>query len=200
MTPSSWGRPTDPDRLFALHSPKVKTTMTLSTDAGTRRTPPRRTGRQPGWYIPWIFVAGFAVVIAVNGVMLHFALSSWTGVQTEQHFLKGLKYNQDLAGARAQAERGWKVTTDFTATEAQKGILALTLHDKHGNLLKDAEVKVAFIRPTSEGHDVRLDLPYLGEGRFAAPVALPLPGQWDLRVEIHHATGDYQDEQRLFVK
>lgn len=174
--------------------------MTLSTDAGNRRTPPRRTGRQPGWYIPWIFVAGFAVVIAVNGVMLHFAFSSWTGVQTEQHFMKGLKYNQDLAGARAQAERGWKVATEFTGTEPQKGILALTLRDKYGNLLKDAEVKVAFIRPTSEGHDVRLDLPYLGEGRFAAPVSLPLAGQWDLRVEIHHATGDYQDEQRIFVK
>ena len=200
MTPSSWDRPTDPDRPLALNSLKVKTTMTLSTDAGNRRTPPQRKGRQPGWYIPWIFVAGFAIVIAVNGIMLHFAFSSWTGVQTEQHFLKGLKYNQDLAGARAQAERGWKVTTEFTGTDPQKGILALTLTDKDGNLLKDAEVKVAFIRPTSEGHDLRMDLPYLGEGRFAAPVALPLAGQWDLRVEIHHSTGDYQDEQRIFVK
>lgn len=174
--------------------------MTMSTDAGNRRLPPRRMGRQPGWYIPWIFVAGFAVVIAVNLVMVHYAVSSWTGVQTEQHFMKGIKYNEDLAGARAQAERGWKVETEFTGTEPQKGLVALTLHDKYGNLLKDAKVKVTFIRPTSEGHDVALDLPYLGEGRFGAPVALPMPGQWDLRVEIQHATGDYQDEKRISVK
>ncbi len=174
--------------------------MTMSTDAGNRRTPPRRTGRQPGWYIPWFFVGGFAVVIAVNAIMVHYAVSSWTGVQTEQHFIKGIKYNQDLAGARAQAERGWKVETEFTGTDPRKGLVALTLHDKYGNLLKDAKVAVKFIRPTSEGSDVALDLPYLGEGRYGAPVALPLPGLWDLRVEIQHATGDYQDEKRISVK
>jgi Predicted integral membrane protein linked to a cation pump len=174
--------------------------MTMSTDAGNRRLPPRRIGRQPGWYIPWIFVGGFAVVIAVNAIMVHYAVSSWTGVQTEQHFIKGIKYNQDLAGARAQEERGWKVETEFTSTEPQKGLVALTLHDKYGNLLKDAKVAVKFIRPTSEGHDVALDLPYLGEGRYSAPVALPMPGLWDLRVEIQHATGDYQDEKRITVK
>lgn len=172
----------------------------MSTDAGNRRTQTIRGGRQPGWYIPWLFVAFFGVVIAVNAVMMHFAFSTWTGVQTEQHFIKGIKYNEDLAGARAQAERGWKVEPEFTATDALKGIVAVTLHDKHGNLLQGAKVKVAFIRPTSQGHDVRMDLPYLGEGRYGAPVELSLPGQWDLRVEIEHSTGDYQDEKRLWVK
>ena len=172
----------------------------MSTDAGNRRTPPRSTGRQPGWYIPWMFVAFFGVVVAVNGVMLHFAFSTWTGVQTEQHFIKGIRYNEDLAGARAQAERGWQVATEFTSTDPQKGIVALTLRDKHGNLLHGATVKVSFIRPTSQGHDLAMELPYLGEGRYGAPVTLALPGQWDLRVEIEHPTGDYQDQTRIWVK
>lgn len=172
----------------------------MTSDAGHRLSPKRTPGRQPGWYIPWLFVGFFAVVVAVNGVMLHFAFSSWTGVQTEQHFIKGIKYNEDLAGARAQAERGWKVETAFESTDPQKGIVSLTLHDKHGNLLQGAKVAVTFIRPTSQGHDLSMELPYLGEGRYAAPVELSLPGNWDLRIAIEHATGDYQDEKRIWVK
>lgn len=175
----------------------------MTSTAGNRPSTgpsPRRSGRQPGWYIPWIFVAGFAVVISVNGVMLHYALSTWTGVETTDHFLKGIRYNQDLAGARAQAERAWKVEAGFAQTDPLKGIVSVTLHDKYGNLLKDAKVKVSFIRPTSEGHDRTVDLPYLGEGRYGMPVELPLHGQWDMRLVVEHATGDYQDEKRIWVK
>lgn len=169
--------------------------MTPAT--GTR---PTRMPRQKGWYIPWLFVAFFAVVVAVNGVMMHFAFSTWTGLETEGHFLKGIRYNEDLAGARAQAERAWQVQAEFTSTEPRKGIASLTLRDKHGNLLKDAKVTVSLIRPTSQGHDVTLELPYLGEGRYAAPVELALEGQWDMRVEIQHATGDYQSQKRVWVQ
>ncbi|MCG5243862.1 FixH family protein [Azospirillum doebereinerae] len=171
--------------------------MTMTPATGTR---PTRMPRQKGWYIPWLFVAFFAVVVAVNGVMMHFAFSTWTGLETEGHFLKGIRYNEDLAGARAQAERAWQVQAEFTSTEPRKGIASLTLRDKHGNLLKDAKVTISLIRPTSQGHDVTLELPYLGEGRYAAPVELALEGQWDMRVEIQHATGDYQSQKRVWVQ
>lgn len=181
--------------------------MTMSTDArnGLASTGPgdrnRKTGgRAPGWYIPWLFVAFFGVVVAVNGVMLYFATSTYNGLQTENHFIKGIKYNDDLAGARAQAERGWKVEYGFEATDPQKGVAAVTLRDKHGNLLKDAQVTVTFIRPTHQGHDRTLELPYLGEGRYGQAVELPLAGVWDLRLEVRHASGDYQDEKRIWVK
>lgn len=171
--------------------------MTMTSSTGLR---PTRMPRQKGWYIPWIFVGLFLVVAAVNGVMIHFAFSSWTGLQTEEHFLKGIKYNQDLAGARAQAERGWQVNADFTSTEPLKGLASLTLRDKNGALLDGATVKIKLIRPTSVGHDVTMDLPYLGEGRYAAPVTLTLEGQWDMRVEIQHASGDYQNQKRVWVQ
>lgn len=161
---------------------------------------PPRMPRQAGWYIPWLFVAFFAVVFAVNGVMVHYAMSTWTGVETEDNFVKGIHYNDDIAGAQAQSQRAWKVETSFTSTEPRKGLVALTLHDKYGNLLQGAKVTVTFIRPTSEGHDVTMNLPYLGEGRYSAPVTLDLSGQWDLRVVIDHASGDYQDQTRIWVK
>jgi len=169
----------------------------MSTDA---RNPTMNNGRPRGWWYPWIFVAFFGVVIAVNGVMVYVATSTYTGLQTEEHFIKGIRYNQDLAGARAQSERAWKVDFGFEGTDPGKGIAAITLHDKHGNLLKDAKVTVTFIRPTSQGSDRTMVLPYLGEGRYAQPVDLPLPGVWDMRVVVDHPAGDYQDQKRIWVK
>ncbi|HYG88053.1 MAG TPA: FixH family protein [Azospirillum sp.] len=171
--------------------------MSMTTDAANRLS---RSGLRPGWYIPYLFFAFFGVVIAVNGVMLYFATSTFNGLQTEDHFIKGIKYNQDLAGAKAQAERAWKVDLAFESPEPGKGRVTLNLHDKHGNLLKDAKVRIKFIRPTMQGYDRTITPEYAGDGRYVAGLDLPLPGIWDLRLVIEHASGDYQDQQRIFVK
>jgi len=184
--------------------------MSMSTDAGKTLPPNRRTtsgppfgstsGRAPGWYIPWLFVAFFAVVVSVNGVMLYFATSTFNGLQTEDHFLKGINYNKDLAGQKAQEERAWKVDLAFASEEAGKGRVSLTLHDKYGNLLQGAKVRMKFIRPTMQGYDRTVEPEYAGDGRYVAALDLPLSGVWDLRLVIDHPTGDYQDQQRIWVK
>ncbi|WP_319802012.1 FixH family protein [Azospirillum fermentarium] len=174
--------------------------MTSVPSLNQGQSSPGGRSRAPGWYIPWIFVAAFMVVLAVNGVMIYVATSTYTGLETEEHFMKGIKYNDDLAGARAQAARAWKVSLDFTSPEDRKGLVAVTLHDKYGNLLKDARVTVSFTRPTNQGYDQTLDLPYLGEGRYAQPVEFAMAGVWDMRVKIDHSTGDYQDQKRVWVQ
>lgn len=176
--------------------------MSMSTDTANRLSPkrPEAAGRRPGWYIPYFFLAFFAVVIGVNGVMLYFATSTFNGLQTEDHFMKGIKYNEDLAGAKAQAERAWKVNLAFESPEPGKGRVSLDLRDKDGNLLKDAKVRIKFIRPTMQGFDRTIQPEYAGDGRYVAGLDLPLPGIWDMRLAIEHATGDYQDQQRIFVK
>jgi nitrogen fixation protein FixH len=175
--------------------------MSMSTDAGNRLTPnTARSGRPRGWHIPYLFFAFFGVVIAVNGIMLYFALSTFNGLETEDHFIKGIKYNQDIAGAKAQAERAWKVDLAFDSPEPGKGKVSLNLHDKHGNLLKDAKVRVKFIRPTMQGYDRTIQPEYAGDGRYVMALDLPLAGIWDMRTVIEHATGDFQDQQRVWVK
>ena len=56
------------------------------------------------------------------------------------------------------------------------------------------------MRPTSEGHDFTLELAYVGNGRYAADFALPLAGQWDIRIIAGHPQGDYQEVKRIVVK
>lgn len=170
--------------------------MSMMTDANSVS----RSGLRPGWYIPFFFLGMFAVVLTVNGVMIYFATSTFNGLETEDHFVKGIKYNQDIAGAKAQVERGWKVAMAFDSPAPGKGKLTLDLHDKYGNLLKDAKVRIKFIRPTMQGYDRTVTPEYAGDGRYVAALDLPLPGIWDVRLAIDHATGDYQDQQRVFVE
>jgi len=57
---------------------------------------------------PWVFFAMFAVIIAVNGVMVAFAFGTWTGLETDGAYEKGLSYNDTLEAARRQAALGWR--------------------------------------------------------------------------------------------
>jgi nitrogen fixation protein FixH len=76
----------------------------------------------------------------------------------------------------------------------------VNLKDHAGNILTDARVMAEVVRPTSEGHDFTVELSYQGQGRYTADFALPLPGQWDIRVVADHPQGDYQEVKRVLIK
>ena len=78
--------------------------------------------------------------------------------------------------------------------------MAVSLKDHSGNILDGARVTAEVVRPTSEGHDFTFELPDQGQGRYTAEFALPLPGQWDIRVVAVHSQGDYQEVKRVVVK
>ena len=165
----------------------------------TKRSSPVRGGsamtRPRGWWYPWIFVAGMAVVIVVNGIMATFALGTWTGLETEGHYRKGLAYNENLAAARAQEERGWKVEVEVAAG----GALNVSFRDNDGVPLEDLAVQVLAVRPTHEGYDVAGDLTHVGEGRYRGRLDLPLSGQWELRVHAFRGKIAYQMSKRIQI-
>ncbi|MEI6559934.1 MAG: FixH family protein [Rhodospirillaceae bacterium] len=159
-----------------------------------------RRPRQPGWYIPWLLAAPFLVVFAANGTLVHYALSSFSGLTSEHASDEGAHYNLALAAAKAQADRGWQVKVTFTSAGGLRGRLDLDLRDRAGQPLTGAEVSVGFVRPTKSGADSRTRLVEDGGGRYGAEVVVPLPGVWDLRLEVTHATGNYQKVERVWLK
>ena len=163
------------------------------------RTANRRP-RQPGWYIPWLIAAPFLVVFAANGTLVHYALSSFSGLTSEHASDEGAHYNLALAAAQAQAERGWQVKVTFTSAGGLKGRLDVDLKDRAGNPLSAADVMVGCLRPTKSGVDSHVKLTDGGGGRYSSEVVVPLPGVWDLRLEVAHATGNYQKVERVWLK
>ena len=79
--------------------------------------------RKSSW-IPWIFVGGFAGVVAVNGVLIWLALTTFSGLDREAPYARGIGYNAVLAEARDQAALGWQ-----TEIEAADDRLAISVAD-----------------------------------------------------------------------
>ena len=74
----------------------------------------RTTGAQPSSrWIPWALCSIFAAFLLANGIMIYFAVASWTGVGTENAYERGLAYNQTLDAVRAQEALGWQVEAEL---------------------------------------------------------------------------------------
>jgi nitrogen fixation protein FixH len=151
-------------------------------------------------WIPWALGGIFLVFLIANGVMVYFAGRSWTGLETEGAYEKGLAYNDTIAAAEAQAALGWRVDVETGVANAREAWVEVRLEDRDGRPIAAQRVWVRLVRPTSEGHDRTASLTPVGAGRYRGLIDLPLPGQWDLRVWIEHAGGVYQTSHRVFLK
>ena len=142
----------------------------------------------------WWAVAGAAAVLAANGTLVYVAVSSWTGLETQQHFARGLRYNQNLEGVRRQEALGW---TASLATDFETSSVAATFRDRHGNPLTDLQVRLLTTRPTHDGHDRDFKLKHLGAGRYTGKFDLPLRGQWDFRLLARRGDDVFQHLERI---
>jgi nitrogen fixation protein FixH len=161
--------------------------------------------RRPGWWYPYIFVAVFMVVLAVNIVFAISATSTFTGIETEQAYDKGLIYNQLLAKSKAQEALGWTVEAtlnpyDSSNPDSHDNNVTVTFTDKAGAPVTGMMVKVEFTRPTKAGFDQSVEMVEQAAGRYVALAHLPLPGQWDMQVRAHKDDAtEYQLGQRVLV-
>lgn len=154
--------------------------------------------RPRGSWIPWLFVGGFLVVCAVNGVMIWVALSSWTGLAANQPYDRGLAYNQNLEAAARQAQLGWRPVLDVRVGE-QGGEVELMLTDPEDHPVSDATAIVDFERPTFEGADFAVDLSATAPGRYRAHFERPQPGAWTVHVTVRRDEDLFVHEQRVFL-
>jgi nitrogen fixation protein FixH len=151
-------------------------------------------------WIPWAFVGFFLVVFAVNGALVWFALSSWTGLEADNSYERGLIYNRALEAEKEQAALGWHAGFSFAQTGARRGMLELSLQDRDGADLRGAKVDALLVRPTREGFDFDLALTEREPGRYLAEVELPLPGQWEVRLAARAGGEVYRLSPRIYVK
>ena len=153
----------------------------------------RSASRKAMFYI----FGGFSIVMMANSVLIYFALNSWTGLETEQHFVKGLAYNSNLEGARRQQALGWKIQLNTTFDGPTSGVIGIDFTDPDGKPLADLEIKVFAIRPTHEGYDREFPVTSVDGGTYQSTFALPLPGVWDLRVMARRGEQNFQHVERI---
>ncbi|WP_135081142.1 FixH family protein [Terasakiella sp. SH-1] len=160
--------------------------------------------RAPGWWYPWIFVAFFAVIITVNGIMMFFAFDSWTGLETKDHYLKGLAYDRNVEASRAQKALGWTVKLDVDVLETvdlqRKVAYKASFLDHDQKPVSALKAHVFFVRPTSEGLDVDETADQVSDGQISGELVLSVPGQWDARIHVESMGRQYQHVERVVIK
>jgi nitrogen fixation protein FixH len=162
-----------------------------------RRPGPRRL--LPHW-VPMVFIAGFMVVIGVNGTLIYFAQGTFSGLDTASPYERGLDYNNTLAAEAAQERLGWGYQASITGGSGTERTLRIQLSDREGRPLNDLHLQAYLIRPSSQNLDLTIALKPTGDGSYTAVFALPAPGQWDLRVVARSQDASWQHSERLFVK
>jgi len=157
--------------------------------ASDQARPPREiTGRM----VFVCVVTFFAVVTAVNAVMIRAAVSTFGGLETDSSYKAGLAFAREIAAADAQGRQHWNVTATLGAMIDGQLQLDLVALDAAGRPVSGQNAHVRLSHPTDRRHDHDLDLNPVGPGRFAGQVSAA-PGQWDLVIELS------RDGERTFL-
>ena len=153
------------------------------------------TGRDGRW-IPWIFVAGMAVVVAVNLVMVWLAIDSSPGLVSEHPFERGLAYNKVLASEARQEALGWRVEIAFRPATHE---VVAEFHDRDGAPVGELRVEAHLYRPLEADSGASVTLRYAGDGRYVGAPENLRRGQWQVELVASRAGGDFQASRRLIV-
>ncbi len=145
-----------------------------------------------------ILVGAFLLVSTVNGLMVWFALHSWTGLVSDSAYQEGLGFDRVLAESRAEAALGWRAEITYDGSARR---LLVILADAEGRALSGMALSAEWLRPTSEGLDRTVALTERSAGRYEAAIRPPLPGQWDLRISVtQHGRVRFHAQNRIMVQ
>lgn len=151
----------------------------------------------------YAILIGFALVIAVNIGMVVVALDSFSGLETDDAYRKGIRYNDTIAASKQQAEMGWQVNYFFEplrqSTEGREGEIRVVFADKDEQSLGDLDVEVIFSRPVQQGLDQKLTLKHKKDGIYTGMAKLPKAGQWDLRILAWQGEKAFQEIHRIQI-
>lgn len=144
-----------------------------------------------GRWIPWVFVGGMAVVVAVNAVLITQAIGTFTGVTVGQAYDRGRTYNHVLAEAARQDALGWTLNTRI-----EGGRLMVYARDRGGAPVQGV-LEGHMLRPL-DGERVAL-AETLATGRFIVELPELRSGLWEFRGLLTSGQGERHDIRQRFT-
>ena len=135
--------------------------------------------RFTGYHATAILVGFFAVVIAVNLVMAHFATSTFGGALAENGYVASQDYNRWIADSAAQDRLGWDV-----AARVESGRLVL---DTKG--VAHPVATVIAEHPLGRVDDRAIPMTVAGVHLLRSSEAMPV-GRWKLRITLRQGKSE----------
>ena len=146
--------------------------------SGSRASKPL-TGRK----VLLMLIAFFGIVIGVNIVMMRLAIQTLPGTEVDSAYSASLAYEKEIAAARDQDARNWKVDAQIQRGPDGSATLLVEAHDGGGKPISGLKFHGRFERPTDRRADLAVAFAEVGIGIYRASAPRVAPGQWDLVLE-----------------
>jgi nitrogen fixation protein FixH len=140
-------------------------------------------GQIDGRHVLVGFLVFFACVFAVNGYFIVRAVSTHTGVVSQEPYRKGLAYNDRIAADERQTALGWRETM----TLPRDGRLMLNLADREDKPVSALRISATVGRPSTVSHDRTVNLPETADGQYTADIGSLDDGNWVVTIEAWRA-------------
>jgi nitrogen fixation protein FixH len=150
---------------------------TRSTDAASSAVRP--DGRIDGRHVLAGLLTFFACVFAVNGYFIVRAVSTHTGVVSQEPYRKGLAYNDRIAADVRQTAFGWRETMTLTS----EGRIVLNLADREDKPVPGLRINAHVGRPSTVRHDRTVALSETADGQHTADIGSLDGGNWVVTIE-----------------
>jgi nitrogen fixation protein FixH len=140
----------------------------------------------------------FGIMFVANGLLVYYAVSTFSGGDRPNPYRSGLNYNETIAEAEQQAALGWSTEADY-----DEGARRLTLRftDAAAAPVTGLSLSGTVARPAVDSHDRAVTFREWNEGTYVSDVTLD-PGNWVLSVESSKQEGGspvYRLKKRLIV-
>jgi nitrogen fixation protein FixH len=146
-----------------------------------------------GWHVLLVMVLFFGTIFVANAAMLHWAVSTFRGTETDSAYREGLAFNRQLAASRRQDALGWTVNAQVKRSLDGAAVVEVEARDRAGLAIKALAGQARLAHPADKMQDRSGDFVATAPGRFVADVGLVPHGQWDLIVDFS------RDGERIFL-
>jgi len=145
-------------------------------------------------------LAFFGVVFGVNGLMMKLAIDTLPGTEVDSPYVASLRYENEIAAARDQQQRDWKVDAKLERQADGVATLRVEARDRNGVPLAGLSFFGRLERPADKRADKELALAEIGEGIYRGQATGVMAGLWDLVLE-GDSTGNrvYLSKNRLVL-
>jgi nitrogen fixation protein FixH len=144
-------------------------------------------------------VAFFAVVAGVNAIMIRAAVSTFSGIETENAYQAGLSFEREMVAAEAQEALHWRVSAKVSEV-AGATLVEVIAADAAGRPLAGLQAAGHLVHPTDRRSDHKVPLGEDAVGTFHGRTDAVV-GQWSLVIELSRdGTRLFRSRNRVFLR
>jgi nitrogen fixation protein FixH len=145
-----------------------------------------------------MLVGFFAVIGAVNAVMIWLAASTHTGIVVDSAWRSSGNWQQEIEAARTQESLGWKMDIEVTRSGSGADFTASVLNAS-GAPVNGIDLSVRLVSPTGPAGDQVVRLREQDTGYYAGRVDTLTAGRWRLLVDGETEAGRVYRSQNMIV-